>query len=75
MKVKVSAMPFWQGFYVLQYVTQHHEMSRFAHLRKVRKREKQKPYMMYFVKIDQLQYPDMTTALQTCHNINAHLLP
>jgi hypothetical protein len=26
---------------------------------------------MYFVKIDQLQYPDMTTALQTCYNINA----
>jgi hypothetical protein len=28
-------------------------------------------YMMYFVKIDQLRYPDMTTALQTCYNINA----
>jgi hypothetical protein len=27
--------------------------------------------MMYFVKIDQLRYPDMTTALQTCYNINA----
>jgi hypothetical protein len=26
---------------------------------------------MYFVKIDQLKYPDMTTALQTCYNINA----
>jgi hypothetical protein len=26
--------------------------------------------MMYFVKIDQSQYPDMTTALQTCNNIN-----
>jgi hypothetical protein len=28
-------------------------------------------YMMYFVKIDQLQHPEMTTALQTCYNINA----
>jgi hypothetical protein len=28
-------------------------------------------YMMYFVKIDQLWYPNMTTALQTCYNINA----
>jgi hypothetical protein len=29
-------------------------------------------YMMYFVKIDQLRYPDMSTALQTCYyNINA----
>jgi hypothetical protein len=47
-------------------------MSHFAHLRKVRKRGKvkKKGYMMYFVKIDQLQYPDMTTALQTCY-INA----
>jgi hypothetical protein len=27
--------------------------------------------MMYFVKIDQLRYPDMTTALQTCYDINA----
>jgi hypothetical protein len=27
-------------------------------------------YMMCFVKIDQLRYPDMTTALQTCYNIN-----
>jgi hypothetical protein len=29
--------------------------------------------MMYFVKIDQLRlrYPDMTTPLQTCYNINA----
>jgi hypothetical protein len=26
---------------------------------------------MYFVKIDQLRYPDMTTALQACYNINA----
>jgi hypothetical protein len=25
---------------------------------------------MYFVKIDQLLYPDMTAALQTCYNIN-----
>jgi hypothetical protein len=25
--------------------------------------------MMYFVKIDQLRYPDMTAALQTCYNI------
>jgi hypothetical protein len=28
-------------------------------------------FMMYFVKIDQLRYPDMTTALQICYNINA----
>jgi hypothetical protein len=28
---------------------------------------------MYFVKIDQLRYPDMTTALQTCYNINANV--
>jgi hypothetical protein len=27
---------------------------------------------MYFVKIDQLQYPGMTTALQTCYDINAN---
>jgi hypothetical protein len=27
-------------------------------------------HMMYFIKIDQLRYPDMT-ALQTCYNINA----
>jgi hypothetical protein len=47
------------------YVTQHHEMSRFAHLRKV----------MYFVKIDQLRYPDMTTALQTCYNIKGATKP
>jgi hypothetical protein len=26
---------------------------------------------MHFVKVDQLRYPDMTTALQTCYNINA----
>jgi hypothetical protein len=37
-----------------QSVTQHHEMSRFAHLGKVKKRES---ITMYFVKIDQLRYP------------------
>jgi hypothetical protein len=26
---------------------------------------------MYFVKIEQLRYTDMTTALQTCYDINA----
>jgi hypothetical protein len=52
-------------------VAQHHEMSRFAHLRKVKTNLKKLVYMMYFVKIDQLQYPDMTTALKKCYNINA----
>jgi hypothetical protein len=37
-------------------------MSRFAHLRKS---------SMYFVKIDQLRYPDMSAAIQTCYEINA----
>jgi hypothetical protein len=47
-------------------------MSRFAHLRRREKFLKNCfLYMMYFVKIDQLGYPDMTTALQTCYNINA----
>jgi hypothetical protein len=57
-------------------VTQHHEMSRV--FEKSEKKGKVKKYifvlvyMMYFVKIDQLQYPDMTTALQTCrYDINA----
>jgi hypothetical protein len=35
------------------------------------KEQKQHLYTIYFVKIDQLRYPDMTTALQTWYNINA----
>jgi hypothetical protein len=33
--------------------------------------ESEKKGKVYFVKIDQLRYPDMTTALQTCYDINA----
>jgi hypothetical protein len=46
-------------------------MSRFARLRK-RERFFTTVYMMYFVKIEQLRYPDMTTALQTCYNITGN---